>query len=365
MERRFRVYRLLLPLSWLYGCAVRLRNLFYDKGWLKSHDWTRWPVVCVGNLTVGGTGKTPHVEYLCRLLQGEDRVAVLSRGYRRRSKGYVCATSQMPSALVGDEPWQIKHKMPDVEVAVCRDRDEGLRRLFGHNKARLAAVILDDAFQHRRVRVGMNLVLTDYHRLASLDAMLPAGRLREPIEGLRRAQVVIVTKCPDNLSADRQREIAETLHLNPSQHLFFSSLRYDRPISVFHAPEEISWDALSAAPQLLLVSGIAVPQILEHDVRAMNPHVVSLHFGDHHDFTPSDVEKINRAFDRVASVGGFALTTEKDAARLRFTDGLSTAFKTSLYALPVKVEFLNHEEETFNPIILDYVRKNRRNRPMA
>lgn len=352
-------------MSWAYGLGVRLRNRLYDKGWLKQHDWTSWPIVCVGNLTVGGTGKTPHVEYLCRLLRGEGRVAVLSRGYRRKSKGYLCAASSTPPAAIGDEPWQIKHKMPDVTVAVCKDRNEGLQQLFLNNNDKPRAVILDDAFQHRRVRVGMNLLLTDYNRLASLDTMLPAGRLREPIDGLRRAQVVIVTKCPDHLSARQQHEIAETLHLSPSQHLFFSRMRYGNLQSVFLPQREMPLDGLRDVPRLLLISGIAVPKLFERDVMALNPHVVGLHFGDHHDFTASDVEKINRAFDSVASAGGLAVTTEKDAARLRFTEGLSAPLKASLYALPVAVTFLNHDEEHFNQLILDYVRKNRRNSPMA
>ena len=183
----------LLPLSWLYGIGIRFRNFLFDVGILKSQDY-KVPIISVGNITVGGTGKTPHVEYLVKLLKDQFNVAVLSRGYKRKSRGYVLADKDTPMQQIGDEPYQMKQKFPGITVAVDKNRRRGIAQLTEDDK--VDVILLDDAFQHRYVKPGVNILLVDYHRLIIYDKLLPAGRLREPLPGKNRADIVIVTKCP-------------------------------------------------------------------------------------------------------------------------------------------------------------------------
>lgn len=227
MEGDFiRINKWLLPLSWLYGLAVRVRNALFDLGVLKSESFDV-PVISVGNITVGGTGKTPHVEYLIDLLRHKCRVAVLSRGYKRKTRGYVVADSTATARTIGDEPYQMKHKFPDVTVAVDRDRRHGIRRLTEDKSADgIDVVLLDDAFQHRYVKPGINILLVDYHRLIIYDKLLPAGRLREQLSGKNRADIVIITKCPADLKPMEFRVITKAMDLYPYQHLYFTRLDY-------------------------------------------------------------------------------------------------------------------------------------------
>ena len=217
----------LLPLSWLYGLGVRLRNFCFDVGLLKSHSFDI-PVISVGNITVGGTGKTPHVEYLVSLLRKHASVAVLSRGYKRKSHGFIIADSSATARLIGDEPMQMKKKFGDITVAVDRDRVNGIRRLTdGKTVKDIDVVLLDDAFQHRYVKPGINILLVDYHRLIIYDKLLPAGRLREPLNGKNRADIVIVTKCPKDLKPMEFRVITKAMNLFPYQHLYFTTFLKD------------------------------------------------------------------------------------------------------------------------------------------
>lgn len=361
MKRRFKIWWPLLPLSWLYGVVVALRNRAYDRGWLCSYDWTDCAAICVGNLTVGGTGKTPHTEYLIRLLSREGRVGVLSRGYGRKTSGCIRLTSAMTPDDVGDEPWQMKHKFTDLEAVVSADRNEGLHCLFDSRESTSPiAVILDDAFQHRRVRVGMNILLTDCRRLISDDFLLPAGHLREPFSGRRRAQMIIVTKCDENISRNEMDVIRHKLCLFPGQQLFFTCLHYAAPEAVF-GNSRLSPDFLKPGRKILLITGIANPLPLQQMLAKLQVKVVSMCFSDHHRFTGADVRAINRAFDH-AGPDTIALTTEKDAARLRYVAGLDRQLRTRLYAIPLTVDFIDGQKEKFNAIITEYVRKNRRNR---
>ena len=208
-----KIHHWLYPLSWLYGTGVCLRNKLFDWGWLRSRSFDA-PVICVGNIAVGGTGKTPHTEYLIKLLQNEGiNVATLSRGYKRKSKGYILATAESSVQKIGDEPYQIKSKFPDIRVAVDENRCHGIEQLLTLKSPAVDAVLLDDAFQHRHVKAGMNILLTDYHRLLCDDALLPAGRLREPACGKNRAQIVIVTKCPDDIKPIDFNIITKRLNL--------------------------------------------------------------------------------------------------------------------------------------------------------
>lgn len=346
----------LRPLSWLYGAAVRLRNLLFDEGVLEERTFSV-PTIAIGNITVGGTGKTPHVEYLVRLLHDKFKVAVLSRGYKRKSKGYVLASESTPMNEIGDEPCQMKHKFPDVNVAVCVDRCEGIERLTQDKQtADTEVVILDDAFQHRYVKPGINILLTDYHRLFIYDELLPAGRLREPKTGKNRADIVIVTKCPQNLKAINFRVLTKAIDLFPYQELYFTTFEYDTPVPLFEGEAApINFKGIRQC-HALLVTGIGSPRQMEMDLEPKCKTVESLSFADHHQFTTHDAETINRRFESL-SPGKVVLTTEKDAVRLRQTEGLSKKVRQHMYVLPIKVRFLLDGEEKFNQKILSYVRK--------
>lgn len=349
----------LLPLSWLFGAGVAVRNWMFDKGILKSESYPI-PIINVGNITVGGTGKTPHVEYLIRLLSERYEVAVLSRGYKRKSKGYLLADEQTEMSEIGDEPWQMKQKFPQVHVAVDANRREGIRRLMTDERTRGTQVILlDDAYQHRYVKAGHNILLIDYNRLITLDRLLPAGRLREPVNGRFRANTVVVTKCPYQLTPMEFRVVMETLKLRPFQQLFFSTFEYNCLVGLFNGKER-PLRSLEAEEHVLLLTGIASPRQMMADLQRFTRHITPLSFPDHHYFSTEDCRRIDEAFRRI-STPRLIITTEKDAARLRTTEGLSEMVRQALYALPIEVSIMRNEKEKFNTNISDYVRKNPRN----
>jgi tetraacyldisaccharide 4'-kinase len=344
-------HKALLPLACLYGAAVALRNRLFDCGWLRERRFPL-PVVGVGNLTVGGTGKTPHIEYLLRLLLPLGQVAVLSRGYRRQSEGFVCATRETPVAEVGDEPWQMKQKFPRAVVAVDANRCRGIERLQESVEG-LKAVLLDDSFQHRYVKPGINILLVDSRRPVWDDRMLPAGYLREPAAGKRRADVVILTKCPPDMpeaEADRLRTRLQPL---PHQQVFFTTLAYGQLRPLFGSDATERPLSCLQGHTAVLLTGIAAPQPLAEEVGRW-ARVVPLTFGDHHDFSPADLHLLAetcRRADRPAVV-----TTEKDAARLSSLSGYyPEELRKCTYVLPVEVRFLYGDDKKFNKIITEYV----------
>ena len=348
------------PLSWLYGLGVRLRNQLFEIGILKSRSFTT-PVISVGNITVGGSGKTPHVEYLIRLLKDSCKVAVLSRGYKRKSKGYVLAGKDTPMREIGDEPYQMKTKFPDVYVAVDKNRCHGIDTLTGDEATKDTDVILlDDAFQHRYVKPGINILLVDYHRLIIYDKMLPAGRLREPQNGKSRADIVIVTKCPKDLKPMEYRVIIKAMDLYPYQQLYFSGLRYGGLVPLF-PDQAVQARTLGRNDQVLLVTGIAAPKPLLQEVQAQAQAVKLLAFGDHHPFHKKDLQAIERQFAQLTGPDKLIITTEKDGARLRTNPDLPQTLKPHIYLLPIQVQFLQNQERTFNQNIISYVRTNSRN----
>ena len=358
-----KIIRWLRPLAWLYGLGVWVRNKCFDWGWLRSESFDL-PVICIGNLTVGGTGKTPHTEYLIRLLRNQRlNVATLSRGYRRKTKGYVLADAQSSATSIGDEPRQMKAKYPDIRVAVDEDRRHGIRELMMLTGPRVDVVLLDDAFQHRHVRAGLNILLADYHRLPCDDALLPAGRLREPFEGKDRAQVVVVTKCPDDIKPIDFNIVTKKLGLRPWQSLFFTGLRYGRPWPVFpqRARAAERPEAIGKDQHVLLITGIAQPAPLVEELQAKAAHVEHLAFGDHHDFCRKDFCLMEECFDRLEGTHRLLVTTEKDAARLKDHPLMPDRLKPYLYALPVEIKVLQNQQLAFNQTILNYVRKNPRN----
>ena len=359
MEGDFiKINKWLRPLSFLYGIGVGIRNQLFELNILKSHSFTT-PVISVGNITVGGTGKTPHVEYLIRLLSKEVKVAVLSRGYKRKTHGYVLADESTTMRDIGDEPYQMKRKFPDIEVAVDAKRCRGIDHIIHDEKTKDTDVILlDDAYQHRYVKPGINILLVDYHRLIMYDELLPSGRLREPVESKNRADIVIVTKCPASLNPIDYRVLTKAMNLFAYQSLYFTSLRYGVPYPLFGSKAPATDLRYT---DVLLLTGIASPEQMITDLQPRVRSLVPMAFPDHHAFSSRDVEKINTAFAAMPQGEKAIITTEKDAERLRGVDGLSEEVRENIFVLPVEVAFMLDGEEQFNDKIISYVRKNSRN----
>ncbi len=348
------MYWWLLPLSWIYDGVTSIRNFMYDHGVFSSQTYDI-PVVCVGNLAIGGTGKTPFIEYLIRLMQSEGlKVAVLSRGYKRKSRGFMLADSSSTVYDIGDEPYQIKRKFPTVTVTVDADRRNGIRRIMTDSRtADTDVILLDDAFQHRRVRAGLNILLTDYHRLYTHDRLLPCGRLRENAGGGRRADIVIATKVNRAVDDDAEKKMRCELRLEDWQSFFFSGIRYGNP---YHAQKHIELDRLTDY-SVLLLTGIANPAPLTALLSSYTEYHF-LQYPDHHDFTPNDYRNITETFRKMPDdKPRIIVTTEKDLARL--DEGLMPMYE-SVYAIPIEVEILNNKQTILNNKILEYVRENSR-----
>ncbi len=333
----------------IYGLVLRIRHLLYDKGWKKSFS-APVPTVCVGNITVGGTGKTPHVELLLRLLLAAGKQpAVLSRGYKRKLKGFQLLPADSSAALYGDEPVQIAHKFPEVPVAVDKDRVHGCGQLAAchpehpschpERSRGISCIVLDDAFQYRRLRATLNIVLVDFHRPVFKDRLLPWGRLRDLPKRLQAAQLVIVTKCPAELSAQEREAWRKDLHLSPEQQLFFTTLQYGTPLPVF--PEADSHYLY--AKQCTVLTGIANDEPLRNylsDTYKIGQHI---QFPDHHAYTRADIRHIAGAVKDSATSCVF--TTEKDAQRLRDCRNVPQSIRERLFYVPVEAAFLQEEEQ--------------------
>lgn len=354
-----------MPFSWLYGLGVGIRNYLFDAEILKSKSYSI-PVISVGNITVGGAGKTPHVEYLIDLLRDEMQVAVLSRGYKRKSRGYVVADEDTTMRDIGDEPFLIKQKFEGVYVAVDKDRCHGIDHLISDEDTKdVEVILLDDAFQHRYVKPGVNILLVDYHKFINYDKLLPAGRLREPQSAKVRADIVIVTKCPKNLNPIDYRVLSKAMDLKAFQQLYFTTLSYCDLKPIFNGGDTVPLNEIMGE-NILLLTGIASPEHLQVDIMEYTRGVKleTMAFSDHHNFTERDVERINERFAAMPSPKRI-ITTEKDQVRLFYLEGLSEEVKQNIYALPIKVEFMLEGGKTFNEKIESYVRKNSRNSILA
>lgn len=352
----------LIPFAWIYGWVTAMRNLFFEWGFLKSKKYDI-PVIAVGNITVGGTGKTPHIEYLIRLLTPQYKVAVLSRGYKRQSKGYVLATQDTPMEMIGDEPWQMLQKFSDIYIAVDADRCHGIERLLNDEKTKdVQVILLDDAFQHRYVTPGRNILLTDYHRLVVKDRLLPAGRLRESPRGKDRANIVIVTKCPEEMSPMEYRIIAESLQLRPYQQLYFSTFRYGRMVNIH--THEIQTTENMRHHNVLLSTGIGCPKQMKMDMLKRFSSVESIDFKDHHFYNTDDMNNIRKAFEALPEPK-IIITTEKDATRLMSLDPFPDDLAKHIWVLPIGIRFMQGKEITFKDKITGYVQKNLRDSRMA
>lgn len=360
-----KINKWLYPASWIYGAGVWLRNKLFDWGIYKERSFPL-PVICIGNITVGGTGKTPHTEYLIRLLHKHFQVAVLSRGYKRKSRGFVLAQPDTPVKMIGDEPFQMKQKYPTIHMAVDSNRCHGIEELCKENiAAGTEVVLLDDAFQHRYVKAGLNILLVDYNRLICEDTLLPAGRLREPETAKYRAQIVIVTKCPKDMNPMDFRVLNKQMELYAFQQLYFTTLNYGKLHPLFNGGKDYPLTNINGNVHILLVTGIASPKRLENDLSHYNKNIHPLTFSDHHDFSAKDMHRIKQSFEKLPEGKRMIITTEKDAVRMQSNPYLDESIKPYIYVLPIEVTFLQNQEETFNQNIIDYVRKNPRNRNIS
>ncbi|RPH32958.1 MAG: tetraacyldisaccharide 4'-kinase [Bacteroidales bacterium] len=345
---------LLAPFALLYGLIVKIRNLLFDYGILKSISFKK-PVICVGNITVGGTGKTPHVEYLLKILSTSFNVATLSRGYGRKTKGFGYVTPASTAVEVGDEPLQMKLKYPAVKVAVDADRVNGISTLIKENPD-LDAIILDDAFQHRWVKAGLQILLIDFNRLITRDYFLPMGRLRDSVKEKRRADIVLITKCPLDLSQEQKVSIINELRLSQKQSVYFTGISYGEPQPVF---QEFGLSLeLIKNQDVFAFAGIANPiSFFSHIKNRMNL-VEAYTFPDHFSFSESKLSPIIEAFIKNKSLHKSMVTTEKDAARIRGLSNLDTEIKKALFFIPIEIEFVDNQENNFINQILTYARKN-------
>jgi tetraacyldisaccharide 4'-kinase len=343
------IRKILYPLSILYGEIVSIRNKAFDKGILTSTTFNLATIV-VGNLNVGGTGKSPQIEYLVRLLENKFKIAILSRGYKRKSKGFQLANNNSTAKQIGDEPLQFYRKFNDIEVAVDADRINGIKKLKKINP-KIDVILLDDAFQHRKVKGGYNILLTAYDNLYVNDTMLPTGDLREKVHGAKRANIIIVSKCPKDLTGQEQFEITQKLNPEKKQSVFFSSIAYSN--MVINTFDKISITELGEY-KVLLVTGIANANPLIKHLENEDIQFEHLKYSDHHDFSLKDKKRIFEKFELMLSDKKIILTTEKDFVRA-FTNK-----NRNVYYIPIQSVFLDKEKE-FNELILNYVQQNKRN----
>ena len=320
----------------MYGIWLRLRHMAYDKGWIKSVKATL-PTICVGNLTVGGTGKTPHVEMILKYLSVNDRwsykaIAVLSRGYKRKSKGFQIVQADSTASFAGDEPLQIARKFPAVTVAVDKDRIEGTGKLDAD------LIVLDDAFQYRKLIPSLSIVLVDYYRPTFEDSLLPLGRLRDLPSRILEADIVIVTKCPAALEEGVREQFRQKLGLKPEQKLFFTTIRYSAPEPVFKEADS----RFTYAPRVILVTGIANDAPLRSYLSDTYKIAKRIGFPDHHRFTKGDICTICAAIKENPTA--CVMTTEKDAQRMRDTRDVPPAMKQRLFYMPIEAAFVSDED---------------------
>jgi tetraacyldisaccharide 4'-kinase len=338
---------LLFPLSLIYALIVKLRNWFFDRRILPSASFNL-PLICVGNLAVGGTGKSPMVEWMVAELKDRFAVAILSRGYKRKTRGYALADETTTALDIGDEPMQFHCKFPDVTIAVGEERMVAIPQLL-HDRPGTQAIVLDDAFQHRAVKAGLNILLTDYSNLFTRDWWLPSGDLRDAPSSYRRADIIVVTKCREDLTVEERREIAAEIRPLAHQRIFYTAIRYDYPYHITRRTPAVIDDRV----EVLLVTGIANPAPLKRWLNERSRTYYELVYSDHHIYSIDDLKAIIRRFESIAATDKLILTTEKDAVRLiKFRQELE---EWPIYVLPITPRFLFDEEAGFKDIIIKFI----------
>jgi tetraacyldisaccharide 4'-kinase len=347
---------LLFPFSLLYGIIIIIRNWCYDAGIFKSRSF-ELPVMAVGNLDVGGAGKSPMTEYLICLLKGNYKLATLSRGYGRKTKGFILAAPHATASEIGDEPAQFKNKFPHIAVAVAEKRVEGIEQLqAAHN-----VIILDDAYQHRAVKPGFSILLFDYNRVREPRLLLPAGNMREPYSGRKRAQIIVISKCPPNLTLDQQHQISERIKPYPHQQLFFTSISYQPLINLDGSVAEAVIDDDTT---VFLLTGIANAEPLLLHLRKQTLHIIHHKYPDHHQFSLKNISKLADDFLACASQKKIIITTEKDAQRLGEQELMLVIKKLPVLVLPIGIEFLNNQQKQFDKLVTTYVREYKKHSPI-
>ena len=347
-QRKSIMDALLTPFSWGYGAGVWLRNAAFDVGLLPQEEFDV-PVVSVGNITVGGTGKTPHVEYIIEALYRRYHIAVLSRGYKRKTKGFILASNNMTPRDIGDEPYQIFSKFSGlITLAVCESRRKGIRELLRIDPD-INLILLDDGFQHRYVKPKVNIVLVDYNHPPYEDKLMPLGTLREPARNVLRGDIVVVAKCPSDITAMDIRMVKKNLALFPYQGLFFSNIRYADPIPVFpvQSPQITSLQWLREDDAVLCLTGIATPKPLVRYLRQFAARVKVMHFDDHHFFTRRDFSDIFKVYNQLEGKRKFIITTEKDAVRIMNNPYFPPTRRHCIFYIPMRVGFLEMEGSNF------------------
>lgn len=347
-QRKSIMDALLTPFSWGYGAGVWLRNAAFNVGLLPQEEFDV-PVVSVGNITVGGTGKTPHVEYIIEALYRRYHIAVLSRGYKRKTKGFILASNNMTPRDIGDEPYQIFRKFSGlITLAVCESRRKGIRELLRIDPD-INLILLDDGFQHRYVKPKVNVVLVDYNLPPYEDKLMPLGTLREPARNVLRGDIVVVTKCPSDITAMDIRMVKKNLALFPYQGLYFSNIRYADPVPVFpvQSPQLTSLQWLREDDAVLCLTGIATPKPLVRYLRQFAARVKVMHFDDHHFFTRHDFSDIFKVYNSLEGKRKFIITTEKDAVRIMNNPYFPPTRRHCIYYIPMRVGFLEMEGSHF------------------
>lgn len=345
---------LLAPVSWLYAIGLHIRHWLFDLGILKSKSFDI-PTICVGNLALGGTGKTPHTEYLIRLLKDKMNVAVLSRGYARKTKGYVLAKHDTGFEEIGDEPLQYHLKFNDIYVAVDENRCEGVENLMAFAPD-TDVIILDDAFQHRQIKPGLNILLTEYYNIYKKDMLVPAGTLRDVKSAVKRADIIIVTKSPRVLLPYDKRDMVSLIDAAPYQKIFFTYIDFQKLTPITSAARATN---LQDMKSVYLFCGIANPYPLEDHLKRKYNTLITNYYDDHHCFTDEDIDTILDGFDSVIGKNKIVVTTEKDLMRLTKASYMNRFENVPLFIIPIEVRFNDkNEEEIFNNLILEYVGKN-------
>lgn len=343
---------LLYPLGIVYNIITKTRNIFYDIGIKKTTSFNI-PIICIGNITVGGTGKTPHTEYIIRLLQEKHNIATLSRGYGRKTKNYIEANIYSTSKEVGDEPAQYKRKFPNVIVVSENKRVKGVENIkLNHPKTEI--ILLDDAFQHRKIKAGLNIVITDYNNIIYKDFLLPAGNLRESKKGVNRADIIIVSKCPNNISTEEQEYIKTKLKFKKINHIYFTYTKYGKIYNIFN---NIILPLDKNKYDVLIITGIGNPKPLINYATQQFNSITCISYKDHHEYNNNNIKTILNKFDEIESKNKIILTTEKDASRMLKIKEFKT---TPIFCIEIIVEFINKKNK-FNTEIKEYVRTNKTN----
>ena len=338
---------LLFPFSLIYGLIIWIRNKMFDNGWLSSSTFNL-PVIGIGNLTAGGTGKSPMVEFIITKFMDHFKLAVLSRGYMRKTSGYALANPQSTALEIGDEPMQFYNKFPSVAIAVGEERIVAIPQLL-HDVPETEVIILDDAFQHRYITPGLNILLTDYNNLFTRDWFLPTGDLRDLKSGYKRADVLVVTKCPPDLSEEQRYEVIEEIKPLSHQRVFFTSIHYGIPYHLFTKEKR----PLNDRTEALLISGIASPKMLKKFLADNTAAYYDMLYSDHHIFSIDDLKEIRKRFENISSSNKIIITTEKDAVRLtKFQQALNDY---PIYVLPIDMKFMFGSERAFTELIANFI----------